>query len=205
MNTELLIFKSYSENDFTDTEYLKVRELDISVKKFCDLIQDKNFKSEYASKILNTIICFNNGEFIPEKVNAYEPINEVYNETKKEEMVSWVSQAGGAVLFKRTKNIKYSAQIENERISKIWSEGKSNTTFNDPKYLSKITLFFDKVKPENFKLIENLCHNLNQATQNSISYLYKGVNIDCNPNEFNEVTLIEELTKYNSQLIKVFK
>lgn len=108
-------------------------------------------------------------------------------------------------MFKKNKKIKYSAVFENNRVSKIWSDGKCNMTFNDPKYLSQITLIFPKLKSQDLDLIDKFCSKLNESSKPCISYLYKGTNIDCsNLEEFNIEELKIDLRRYNSELVTLF-
>ncbi len=205
MKQDTYIFKLYSQNDFSDNEYLKIRNLDLSANSFSNLLIKQKFKSEFSKKIISIFLTFEEGLFIPEKVDVYEPISEKFDFEKIDEIIDWISQAGGGLMFKKNRKIKYSAIFENNRLSKIWSDGKCNLTFNDPKFLSQITLLFPKLEPQNLDLVKALCFKLNETSKPCISYLYKGVNIDFgNLENFNKNDLILDLKKYNSELISIF-
>lgn len=205
MKQDTYIFKLYSQNDFSDNEYLKIRNLDLSANSFSNLLMKQKFSSEFSKKIISIFLTFEEGLFIPEKVDVYEPISEKFDIEKIDEIIDWISQAGGGLMIKKNKKIKYSAIFENNRISKIWFEGKCNLTFNDPKFLSQITLLFPKLEPQNLDLIKEFCFKLDEISKPCISYLYKGVNIDYrNLESFNKNELLLDLKEYNSELITIF-
>jgi hypothetical protein len=201
-----LIFKLYSENDFSDEEYLNIRNLDIDVKSYLEKISKHKFTSKYSEEIINLLANVEDGDFTPAKVDVYDPIKETYCDSMKIEMLDWLSQAGGGMLCKRTKGIKYIGNFENNRISKIWTNNKSKLTFDDPKYLSTITLIFTNYNEKFASKILNFCNCLCELSGNQIAYLYSGVNFNIDLNLiYNSENLIKQLKDYNCELIKILK
>ncbi len=139
-----------SRIDYTDERINILRESKPSIDSYSNNIQQLSISSENSKKILDFFIRYDNGFFMPEKCDAYEPIREKFNQNDLSEPLRWLSQPGSALYIKKNKKFKYEGVIENHCLALVWDENgmplsKNKESFSkrDPYYLSEIKLFID--------------------------------------------------------------
>jgi hypothetical protein len=106
----------------------------------------EKISSANSKSILEFFINYDNGFFLPEKCDAYEPIREKFDTHNLNPPLRWLSQPGSALYLKKIKPYKFEGVIENERIAPIWEDRDSPLSLSaiDPYYLSYIWLHIDE-------------------------------------------------------------
>ncbi len=142
--------KINSRIDFTSPEIRELRERKPSSIEYSDSIREISITSVNSRNILEFFAKYDNGFFIPEKCDAYEPIREKFDPTNLAAPIRWLSQPGCAVYFKKIKPFKYEGVIENNCLALVWDENGIPLSINkdtyykrDPYFLSEIKLFID--------------------------------------------------------------
>lgn len=153
--------KIFSRTDFIDNRLLELREKKISPKEYSAIIQQMEISNDNSRNILEFIANYDNGFFLPEKCDAYEPIREKFELYNLIAPISWLSQPGGAVYLKKIKPFKLEGVIENHRLAIVWDENGMPSSIDrgayaerDPYYLGEIWLHIDekiiKLKSQNY-------------------------------------------------------
>ena len=159
--------------NFTDVRLLELREKKPTVKEYTFNIQQLQIANNNSKNILEFIANYDNGYFLPEKCNAYEPIKEKFDLKNLAAPISWLSQPGCAVYLKKIKPFKYEGVIENHCLAMVWDENgvplsidKGTYEERDPYYLGEVWLHLDekiiKLRSEEYlfeffnKLFENI-------------------------------------------------
>jgi hypothetical protein len=144
MQLKLTIF---SKLDFTDEFILSLSDEKLSPKQYSDILLSREMKNVNSEKLIKFFCIYDDGFWLPEKCNAYEPINKNFNSEDFRVQISWLSQKGGSLYIKKTKPFKYICEIENKRPALIWDEnGKVLKSKYKLDFLSKMTIFIsDKV------------------------------------------------------------
>lgn len=165
--------KILTKINFTDVRLLELRESKPSPKEYSSNIQQLEISNNNSKNILKFIANYDNGFFLPEKCDAYEPIREKFNPNDLKAPISWLSQPGCAVYLKKIKPLKFEGVIENHCLAMVWDENgvplsmnKGSYAERDPYYLGEIWLHIDekiiKLKSQNYlfefflKLFENI-------------------------------------------------
>lgn len=153
--------------NFTDVRLLELREKKPTLKEYSAFIQKIEISNNKARNVLEFIANYDNGFFIPEKCDAYEPEREKFEPHNLNAPISWLSQPGCAVYLKKIKPFKYEGVIENYCLALVWDENGIPLSINkvsyekrDPYYLGEVRLFID------YKV----------AKLKSMEYLYKFFN-----------------------------
>src|SRR5690554_4311912 len=109
-----LQLKLFSKIDFTDSRLIELIKRCPSSKKYSENVQEINISSDNSRQILELIAHYDNGFFLPEKCDAYEPIREKFDPNNLSAPIRWLSQPGSAVYLKKIKPFKYEGVIENQ-------------------------------------------------------------------------------------------
>ena len=139
--------KIFTRSDFTDPRLLELMKKRPTSKEYSQTIQGMGKISSNNSKsILEFFANYDNGFFLPEKCDAYEPIREKFDPNNLEPPLRWLSQPGSAVYLKKIKSFKFEGVIENERIAPIWEDGNNFLSISpiDPYYLGYVWLHLDE-------------------------------------------------------------
>jgi hypothetical protein len=162
--------KIFSKTDFTDNRLIELLGRRPTSKQYSEEIQKiENISSDSSKKILEFIANYDNGFFLPERCDAYEPIKEKFDPYNLASPLRWLCQPGCAVYLKKIKPFKFEGVIENERIAPIWDDRNSplSENTNEPYYLSYIWLHIDekiiKIKSKDYfiKFFNKLYENIN--------------------------------------------
>jgi len=151
--------KILSRIDFSDIRLLELIKMQPTVGEYSKTLQQLEISNNNSRNILEFIANYDNGYFLPEKCNAYEPIKEKFDLKNLAAPISWLSQPGSAVYLKKIKPFKYEGVIENQRFAPIWEDNKKPLTpiVKEPLYLGHIWFHIDekiiKLKSEEY-LIE---------------------------------------------------
>ena len=103
MTNKITIF---SKEDLTDIRLQGSEVKKLTLKEYSDLFDDIQFRNEKAEELVTFICAFKNGEWMPEKCNAYEPIKEKFNSLDFSAPIHWLSQRGSALYLKKLKPFK---------------------------------------------------------------------------------------------------
>jgi hypothetical protein len=148
-NRQYLELNLYSRIDLSSQKALESREKAVDVKSYSKMLRENVLWSQNAENIIKFICDYNNGDFLPDKCDANEPIRELFNKDDFSQQIRWLSQADGQLMLRRLKPIKYLAQIENKRRGVYWirdkwqRKGELITRRPDPLFLTYITFWFN--------------------------------------------------------------
>jgi hypothetical protein len=142
MNNKITI---YSKEDLTDIRLQKSNVIELTLCEYSNLFDNLKFTNNKAEELLKFICDFEEGSWIPEKCDAYEPIKEKFNSSDISNPLHWISQRGGSLYLKKNKPFKYTILIENERLRPIWKEdGKPlKSKVKEKEFLSRFELYYD--------------------------------------------------------------
>lgn len=150
-NIKYLQLKILSKINFTDVRILELRENKPTSKEYTSNIQKLEINSINSKNILKFIANYDNGFFLPEKCDAYEPIKEKFDTDNLNAPIRWLSQPGCAVYLKKIKPFKYEGFIENHCLAMVWDEkgialsiDKESYKERDPYYLGEVLLHIDE-------------------------------------------------------------
>lgn len=167
-----LELKILSKINFTDVRILDLRENKPTSKEYTSSIQKLEINSINSKNILEFIANYDNGFFLPEKCDAYEPIREKFDINNLNAPIRWLSQPGCAVYLKKVKPFKYEGVIENHCIAMVWDEKGIALSINeglykerDPNYLCEIWFHIEE-KICKFKSIDYLLDFFNKLFEN---------------------------------------
>lgn len=160
--------------NFTDVRLLTLREEKPKSKEYSASIQQLEISSDNSRKALDFFARHDDGFFLPEKCDAYEPIREKFEPNNLNAPIRWLSQPGGAVYLKKIKPFKYEGVLENNCLAMVWDENGNPLSSNkeayskrDPYYLGELKLFIEKriieLKSEDylFKFFNDLSELIN--------------------------------------------
>lgn len=132
--------------DFSDSRLLELIQKRPTINEYSEAIQQMVISNNNSRRILEFIANYDNSFFLPEKCNAYEPINEKFDPNNLNAPIRWLSQPGCAVYLKKIKPFKYEGVIENERFAPIWDDNKNflPPIAKEPYYSGYIWLHIDE-------------------------------------------------------------
>lgn len=93
--------KILSRIDFSDIRLLELIKMRPTVGEYSKALQQLEISNNNSRSILEFIANYDNGYFLPEKCNAYEPIKEKFDLKNLAAPISWLSQPGSAVYLKK--------------------------------------------------------------------------------------------------------
>ena len=152
-----------TRENFTDPRFVEfMRDWSFTEKEydtFFTNIWNNNITNEYSKRIVDFFINYKEGELLPDKCDAYEPIKEKFNKDDISAPIGWLSFPAGSLLLK--KRYKFNAEIENDYFAITFSEGKAVAPkIALPEYLGKITLWFSKQRKIDMTFLEQLLRDL---------------------------------------------
>jgi len=144
--------KILTKLNFTDNRLLVLREKKPSSDIYSGIMQQTgDISSDNSKNILKFIANYDNGFFLPEKCDAYEPIREKFDPKNLNAPSRWLSQPGCAVYLKKIKPFKFEGVIENHCLAMVWDENgiplsvkKGTYAERDPYYLGEVWLHIDE-------------------------------------------------------------
>jgi hypothetical protein len=150
-----ITFHAFTKEDFTDNRIVSFFEMnnDFSFEEYSNLINSIDVNNERSREIIKLLVDFHSGILCPEKCNASEPINRIFNPLSIQEPVKWLSQPGSAFFFiKKHGAIQFEGFFENHRFAPIWIDKKATAllkpTVPIPTLLGEIKMAFNKEKLE---------------------------------------------------------
>jgi len=148
-----ITFQAFTKEDFTDDRIASFLEMknDFSFEEYSNLINSIYVNNDRSREIIKLLIDFHDGILCPEKCNASEPINRIFNPLSIQEPVKWLSQPGSAFFFtKKHGAIQFEGFFENHRFAPIWIDKKATVllkpTVSIPTLLGEIKIVFNKEK-----------------------------------------------------------
>jgi hypothetical protein len=148
-----ITFSAFTKEDFTDDRIVSFWEMNknFSFEEYSSFINSIIVKNDRSKDIIQLLINYHDGILCPEKCNASEPINRVFNPLSIQEPIRWLSQPGSAFLFKKKHGtLQFEGYFENHRFAPIWVDKKATKllepTVPMPSLLGEIKFIFNKEK-----------------------------------------------------------
>jgi hypothetical protein len=115
-----LILQVFSRADPSAVEAVELRDMKLSPEEQSKRGVNATYSSTLSCSIVNSLAGFDEGAFCPHRCDVYEPIRDQFDPNDITAPVSWLSQPGGRILFKRTRVPRYECYIENRRHGNSW-------------------------------------------------------------------------------------
>lgn len=154
--SKYFVIHLFTTVDFSDKallDFKKARGIDLTTKEYSSYLRTNNIGSESSRELIDFLIKFDDGAFLPERCDAYEPVRDKFTPEDISGPVRWLSQPGGAVFFRKTKKLKYQGKVENHRFAPVWQEGIFvKPKVDEPVFLGEILLYVevDSLKRKRF-------------------------------------------------------
>lgn len=136
----------FIKEDFTDRSIIDfLSDQSLSISDYSNFLLSRELYNNLAENIIKFICVYDNGFLKPDRCNASEPINKLFDEHKLRDPISWLSQPGGALFFKQIKDARIDGVIENHKFAPFWEHGKRmKPTAAEPLFKGEIVLFFSE-------------------------------------------------------------
>lgn len=145
--SKYFVIHLFTAIDFSDKSLLDfkvTRGADLTAKEYSSYLRTNKIGSERSRELIDFLIKFDDGAFLPERCDAYEPVKDKFTPEDISGPVRWLSQPGGAVFFRKTKKLKYQGKVENHRFAPVWQEGIFvKPKVHEPFFLGEILLYVE--------------------------------------------------------------
>ena len=114
-----------------------------------------------AEKIILFFVTYDNGKLMPDRYNAFEPVNKVFSLDKIPNVIESLCWPRGCLYLKKLR--KFEVSIENYEFAVVFSDGENIFPRKPsyPEYMTTIQFYFDKKRNKDpmvfIKLLHDLC------------------------------------------------